>query len=104
MNLDDQLHQALKREAAPPDFAAQVIARAKADKRVQPMPRRVLTLALIAALLLAMVGPAAIANRQRRERQQAAQAREQLVAALNITQMQIRRVSAKLQRNSKGPL
>jgi hypothetical protein len=103
-NFEDQLRQALRPGPAPPDFAANVIARARASRHVIPFPRRAVTLALVAALLLAAIIPIAIFEQRRRQQQRALEAREQLVTALTITRTQLRRVSAKIQRTTRRPL
>jgi F0F1-type ATP synthase delta subunit len=104
MNIDDQLRRALKRESAPPDFAANVLARAKAETIVLPFWRRPLTLALAAILLLAAVIPPVISEYRQRQRERALEARAQLLTALTITKAQLRRVSARIQRNTKRTL
>jgi hypothetical protein len=104
MNIDDQLRSALKREPAPPDFAANVLAQVKAETPVLPFWRRPLTLALAAILLLAAVVPPVVSESQRRQRERALEARAQLLTALTITKTQLRRVSARIQRNTKRTL
>ncbi len=97
-NLDGQLRQALRRETAPPDFARNVLARAT------PFWRRPVALALAAGLVTAAVIPPAISEHRRRERERALEAEAQLFKALTITQAQLRRVGARLQRNTRRPL
>lgn len=104
MNIDDQLYRALKRESAPPDFAANVLARARAETPVLPFWRRPLILALAAVFLLAAVVPPVISEYQTRQRERALKARTQLLTALTITKTQLRRVNARIQRNTKRAL
>jgi negative regulator of sigma E activity len=104
MNIDDRLRAALKREPAPRDFAASVMARAKAEEPVVPFWRRPLILVLAAALLLAAVIPPSVQEYRRRQQERALEAKARLLTALTITQTQLRRVSARIQRNSRRPL
>jgi hypothetical protein len=105
MNLDDQLRQSLRREPAPPDFAANVLARAAAGRSVIPFWRRPLTLALAAGLLVAALLPPSVAEYRRREQEErAAEARAQLLTALSITKAQLLRVNARIQRNTRHTL
>ncbi len=101
---DDQLRQLLRREAAPPDFARNILARAAAIKTVTPVWRRPATLALAAGLLLATLVPPSISEYQRRQEVRAEEARDQLFTALSITRTQLLRVSAKVKRNTRRPL
>ena len=101
-DFDDTLRGALRREPAPPDFAGTVLARAR--RSGLPVWKRPVALALAAGLLLAVLIPPAISAHQRRERERAVEAEAQLVTALTITRSQLRRVSARIQRNTRRPL
>jgi hypothetical protein len=109
---NEQLRGALRREPAPPDFAGKVLASARRSRVLPssvwrsraPLWRRPLTLALAAGILMAAVMPPAIYEHRRRERERALEAKAQLAIAMSITQSQLRRVSAKLQRNTRRPL
>ena len=100
MNLDNELRAALRREPAPPDFAARVLAKTTLAKttlakttlakttpkmRVLPFPRRPLTFAVAAALAVAALIPPAVYQYQRHQR--AIEARDQLIVALSITKV-----------------
>jgi hypothetical protein len=106
MNLDDELRAALQHEPAPADFAAKVLAKTTLARttlaktrgyqaRVPPFWRRPVTLAIAAALALAALLPPAVYRY--REQQRALEARDQLIAALSITKVQLQRVRQKIQ-------
>ena len=97
MSIEDQLRSALRREPAPPDFAASVLA--GTGGIASPFWRRPVTLALAASLLLAALIPPAISEHRRRQRAEEAEA--QLVTALTIAETQLERVSATIQRNTR---
>jgi F0F1-type ATP synthase delta subunit len=103
-NFEDQLRRSLRREAAPPDFAATVLARAAASRNVISFWRRPLTLALAAGLSIAALLPPTVAEYRRRQEEQAAEARAQVLTALSITKTQLLRVSAKVQKNTRRTL
>jgi hypothetical protein len=93
MNVEDSLREALRREAAPPDFAANVLA---ATARRKPWR----LVALAAAIAIAITHPAVNEYHRRR----AIQARDRLVRALSITQTQLDQVRQKLQTNTRNLL
>jgi len=95
MNLEDDLRRALRREPAPPDFAARVLHKT----RVLPFWRRPVTLAIAAALLLAALAPPAVY--EYRKHQRAVEARDQLILALAITKVQLQHVREKIHRNTR---
>jgi hypothetical protein len=95
MNFEDELRGALRREPAPPDFAAKVIAKS----RVLPFWRRPATLAMAAALAVAALVPPAMYEHRRQQR--AAEARDQLIEALAITKVQLLQVGEKIRRNTR---
>jgi hypothetical protein len=95
MNFEDELRTALRREPAPPDFAAKVIGRT----RVVPFWRRPATLAMAAALAVAALIPPAV-NEYRRQ-QRAVEARDQLIEALAITKVQLLQVGQKIRQNTR---
>ena len=103
MNLDDELRAALKREPAPEDFAARVLAKTRTSgARVLPFWRRPLTLALAATLAVAALVPSALY--QYRQQRRATEARDQLVAALSITRVQLQHVRERIQQNTRGKI
>jgi hypothetical protein len=100
VNFEDDLREALRREPAPPDFAAKVLAH-NALARTAPT-RRLLVLALAAALLLAAAIPPAVYRYRRHER--AIHARDQLVAALSMTRAQLQQAKEKILRNTRSKI
>ena len=99
MNLDDELRAALQREPAPTDFAARLLAKTAQKARVLPFWRRLVTLAVAAALTLAAVIPPAVY--QHRRHQRAIEARDQLIVALSITRVQLEQVKERIRRNTR---
>lgn len=101
MNLENELRDALRREAAPEGFADRVLAR---TRKAAPWWRRPVTLALAAALLMAIAIPSEIAESRLREQRRAIEARDQLITALAITRVQLRHAKAKIRRNTRHAL
>jgi hypothetical protein len=100
MNLEDDLRRALRREPAPADFAARILSKTTlANTRVVPFWRRPVTLAIAAALAVAALIPPAVY--QHRRQQRAIEARDQLVAALAITRVQLEHVKQRIRRNTR---
>ena len=91
MSFEDDLRRALEREPAPPDFAARVLAHTR--------PRRPCPVAIAAAVAVALLGPSGIY--QYRQRQKAIEARDQLIVALSITQVQLQYVQQQIQHNTR---
>ena len=92
MPFDDDIRAALRREAAPLDFAAKVLARTAQQDRVIQLPvwRRPATWAMAAGLAIAGLTPPAILEyRHRRQEQRAIEARNQLMLALKITRVKL---------------
>jgi hypothetical protein len=102
MNFEDELRTALRREPAPPDFAARLLSRTSLSKTVSlqkvalPFWRRPATFAMAAALAVAALVPSAVY--QYRQEQRALQARDQLIEALAITKVQLLQVGEKIRR------
>lgn len=100
MNFEDELRSALQREAAPPDFAANVLAKTTLRKpRVLPFWRRPATLALAAVLALTALVPSAVY--QYRQHRRAIEARDRLILALSIARVQLQQVREKINRNTR---
>jgi hypothetical protein len=107
VNLDSQLRDALRREAAPPDLAATVLARVALVRRRVPRRKRSvwpLTLALAAAIAVMALIPPFVSRYRRHEDERAQQAKVQLLTALKITGAQLRQVSEKIRRNTRRTL
>ena len=94
MNLEDDLRKALRREPAPADFAVRVLGKTRAV----PFWRRPAALAIAAALILAALIP------PYRQHQRAVEARDQLMAALSITRVQLQQVQEKIRWNTRHKL
>ncbi|HEX4135133.1 MAG TPA: hypothetical protein VHY84_11025 [Bryobacteraceae bacterium] len=104
MNLDEELIAALRREAAPENFAAGVLAKTTLAKTPSSRARdwafrRPAIFALAAVLILALVLPSAIYEYRRQQRGR--EARDQLIAALSITRVQLQQVQEKIRRNTR---
>ena len=100
MNFEDELKAALQREPAPPDFAANVLAKTTLGKpRVLPFWRRPAALAIAAVLALTALVPSAVY--QYRQHRRAIEARDQLILALSITRVQLQQVKEKINRNTR---
>jgi hypothetical protein len=110
-NIEVVLLEALRREPAPPDFAAKVLAKTvgpvanpQVDRKVirmepRPWVRRPLTLALAAGVAAMAIVPAAVLDYRRREEMKGLRAKRDLLTALAITRDQLQQVRAKVQRN-----
>jgi hypothetical protein len=98
VNIEDDLRRALRREAAPSDFAATVLAHTTR----RSLSGRVAVLALAAALAFAVIIPTTV--HQYRQRQHALQAKDQLMAALSITRAQLQQAKEKIRRNTRNKL
>lgn len=96
MNLDDALRDALRREAAPPEFAVRVVGAAERRRL-----GRWRFLAIAAALVCAALVPVGVSEYHRRR---AIEAQEQLRQALSITRAQLQQVREKIQKNTRNLL
>jgi hypothetical protein len=99
VNLENELRDALRREPAPEGFAARVLVKSRAA----PWWRRPAALALAAGLAVAALIPSAIEYRLRQQRR-ALEARDQLMAALAVTRVQLQHVRERIQRNTRHTL
>jgi hypothetical protein len=109
VNLDDSLRAALRREAAPADFAAKVLAKAALEDKVAAFPAwrrratvaawpRAATWAIAAGLAVAaLLPPAALEYRHRRE-VRALEAKKELLFALQITRAKLRQTRERVHR------
>lgn len=105
MNLENDLREALRRESAPADFAAKVLARTVISPiRVMPWWRRPVVLALAAGLVLGALIPTTIFEYHQHEERRALAARNQLMAALAITRTSLKRAKARIQRQTRHTL
>ncbi|MDE3196092.1 MAG: hypothetical protein KGN84_07105 [Acidobacteriota bacterium] len=101
MPFDDDIRAALRREPAPSDFAAKVLARAAQLEKVVQIPvwRRPSSWALAAGLAIAALTPPAIVEyRHRQEEQRAIEARNQLMLALRITRTKLQQAKERVHR------
>jgi hypothetical protein len=93
VNLEDDLRAALRREPAPPGFAARVVAKT----RVTPIWRRPVVWSIAAGLSVAALIPGVY---EYRRHEHAIGARDQLLLALSITRVQLQQTKEKIQQNS----
>jgi hypothetical protein len=118
MNFEDELREALRREPAPPDFAAKVLARAQAAKRGAipngrvpakvvsvPLRRRpAVAIAIAAGLALAALIPPWVSEYHRRQEIRGLEARRELLLALTITRAKLIEARARIQRAQRHTL
>ena len=105
MNLENGLRDALRRELAPADFAAKVLARTVVSStRRLPWWKRPVTLALAAGLILGALVPTTIFEYHQREERRALAARNQLMAALAITRTRLQQAKERIQRHTRHTL
>jgi hypothetical protein len=115
-NLETALRASLRREAAPADFAAKILAKASATlpqpalsvvklPEVKPKPkpwlRRPFTLALAAALAAVAIVPAVVLDYERRETARGLKAKRDLLTALAITKDQLQQAREKVRRTTR---
>lgn len=104
--LHELLRESLRREDAPPDFAAKVLAKAPAPKMVviPKLPkswwRRPATFALAAALAGMVIIPTVIVEQHRREQERGLKAKQDLMTALAITREQFGEAKVKLRQTT----
>lgn len=109
-SLEKALRESLRREAAPADFAAKVLAGVKAAPVVEMKPRpqptrwiaRPVALALAAAIAAMAIIPSVIFENHRREEARGQQAKHDLLVALAITRNQLQQVRQKVQHTGKA--
>lgn len=105
MNIDEQLRAALRREPAPKDFAAAVLAQtcgragAQAVRNVHRgfWRQRPFALALAAVIAAVAIVPAVVLDYQRREEAKGLKAKQDLLTALAITREQLRHARDEVQ-------
>jgi hypothetical protein len=104
MSFEDELRGALRREPAPPDFAAKVLAAAKAPTKppgkVITIPfwrRPAVAVAMAAGLAFAALIHPAISDYHRRQEIRAFEARRELLIALTITRTKLTQARVKIQ-------
>ena len=110
-NFEETVRETLRRENAPPGFAAKVLARTllaqeSAEVPVSMVPKqrrtwlqRPFTLAVAAAVAAVAIVPAVVMDYQRREEAKGIKAKQDLLTALAITRDQLQQARAKVQRN-----
>jgi hypothetical protein len=111
-NLEKTLRASLRRTAAPPDFAAKVLARTRAPlpfpqspagpKTAKSWVRRPFTLAVAAALAGVAIIPAVVQEHQRREEARGLKAKRDLLTALAITRGQLQQAREKVRRTTRN--
>jgi hypothetical protein len=95
IDFEGELRGALRREAAPADFAKKLRARVPVE---MPVWRRPMIWAIAAVLLLAASIPPSVSEYRRRQRERGMEARRELVIALRITNMKLHQAREKIQR------
>lgn len=99
--LEDELRNALRREAPPPGFTDRVLARAAEQKRSWSFAAlfgmRAMRWAVAGALALVMVGAGFEYQKQREERVRGEAARAQVLLALRIAGTKLRFAQEKVQ-------
>jgi len=95
IDFEGELRGALRREAAPADFAKKLRARVPVE---MPVWRRPMVWAIAAVLLLAASIPPSVSEYRRRQRERGMEARRELVIALRITSMKLHQAREKIQR------
>jgi hypothetical protein len=105
-DFEQEIRSALRRDPAPPDFAAKVLARV-AEQEIPakvirlPVWRRPAAWAIAAGLsIAAIVPPVAIEYRQRREAR-ALEARRELLIALEVTRTKLQQTRERIQRTTR---
>ena len=109
--LENVLRESLQREEAPPDFAAQVLAKtveSASSPKVLVMPpapkswlQKPVTIALAATLAAMAIVPAVVMDYQRRDEEaRGLKAKQDLMTALAITRDQFRQVKEKVHRTT----
>jgi hypothetical protein len=103
-NTDDEMEKALRaslrREAAPPDFAAKVLAGTRQPPK--SWLRRPFTLALAGALAAVAIVPAVVLDYQRREEAKGLKAKQDLLTALAITRDQLQHAREEVRKNTRN--
>src|ERR1700742_4164026 len=100
--LEDALRGALRREPAPGDFAAKVLAKAGARPVRAAWFQRPMTLAMAAGLATIAIVPSAVLDYQRRERDRGMKAKQDLLVALSITRTQLQLARERIQHTRKA--
>lgn len=100
MNFEDDLRAALRREPAPDNFAANVLAKAGQRGKVAALPlwRRPATWALAAGLSVAALIPPAVLEYRHRQEQRALEAKHELLFALRITRTKLQQTRERVRR------
>jgi hypothetical protein len=98
-DFEQELRAALRREAAPADFAAKLERRLPA-----PIWRRPAVWAIAAAVLFAALLPPAVLEYRRERQAQALEARRELIVALRITNVKLRQTKERVERATRHTL
>jgi hypothetical protein len=109
---EDVVRSALRRDPAPPDFAAKVLAKTAAldnkgiDRKVIIIPlwRKPAAWALAAGLTIAAVVPPSVMEYQRRREARALEAKRELLIALEVTRVKLQQTRERIQRTTRQRL
>ncbi len=101
--IEQALRESLRRSAAPPDFAAQVLAKTRRPTNGAKTSwlRRPFTLALAAALMAVAIIPAVVLDHEHREAAKGLKAKQDLLTALAITRDQLQHARDQIRRNTR---
>jgi hypothetical protein len=111
-DFEDTMRSAMRRDPAPADFAARVLAKTTAldgaarRPKVLTMPiwRRPAAWAMAAGLTIAAVVPPSVMEYQRRREARALEAKRELLLALEVTRLKLKQTRERIQRNSRHTL
>jgi hypothetical protein len=101
--MEQALRESLRRSAAPPDFAAKVLAKTRRPANGSKMSwlRRPFTVALAAALMAVAIIPAVVLDYQHREAAKGLRAKQDLLTALAITRDQLQHARSEVRKNTR---
>jgi hypothetical protein len=108
-DFEQEMRSALRRDPAPPDFAANVLARVadqeSRDKVIRlPVWRRPAAWAIAAGLCIAAIVPPLAMEYQQRRAARALEARRELLIALEVTRTKLQQTRERIQRTTRHAL
>ena len=108
-DFEEDMKAALRRNPAPPDFAAKVLARVadeQAGTKVMKIPfwRAPSAWALAAGLAVAAVVPPAVMEYRNRREARALEARRELLIALTVTRNKLQQTRERIERTTRHAL
>jgi hypothetical protein len=108
-DFEQEMRSALRRDPAPPDFAAKVLARvAEEESRAKvirlPIWRRPAAWALAAGISIAAIVPPVVMEYQQRREARALEAKRELLIALEVTRAKLQQTRERIQRTTRRAL